>query len=57
MSEKLECNKAGHNCSGKVGYWYRPSDGRSFPYCEKHAADSQRNYERVAEVAQTERRK
>lgn len=49
----LICNKAGSKkspCAGDVQYWYRPSDGKMFPKCERHAEEANETYRHAQEL-------
>ena len=46
-----QCHKAGNRhtpCSGEVRVWRRPSDGRVFLKCERHAKLADQAAERAA---------
>lgn len=49
MSEPLRCNRDldDGKCRGEVGFWTRPSDWTAWPYCSKHAAEAQTEFERI----------
>ena len=47
MTTTITCNKdyGEGTCEGKITFWDRPSDWKTFPKCSKHYAEAVKEFE------------